>query len=185
MNECDNPENCKNGVCVNTVGSYYCICSPPWTLAIDRNSCVTPEEQAGEFFWLSVPERLQNQGLSKKNNRWSTKLTRKGWTWTWEKQNLDFKLITKGFLPVWCNIGKYYKTESTVNGWKAFLFQFFSCYFILQWLYSEKPSSSQSVHVYFLEHFTTTKRCSKCFSVQKLKTIKNNRKTLGIKSLPE
>uniref|UniRef100_A0A669DV60 Latent transforming growth factor beta binding protein 3 n=1 Tax=Oreochromis niloticus TaxID=8128 RepID=A0A669DV60_ORENI len=46
VNECENPENCKNGRCVDTPGSYYCICSPPWTLATDRNSCVTPEEQA-------------------------------------------------------------------------------------------------------------------------------------------
>ncbi|XP_038145033.1 latent-transforming growth factor beta-binding protein 3 isoform X3 [Cyprinodon tularosa] len=46
VNECDNPENCKNGFCVNTVGSYYCHCTPPWTLAVDRNSCVTLEEQA-------------------------------------------------------------------------------------------------------------------------------------------
>ncbi|KAM6906896.1 latent-transforming growth factor beta-binding protein 3 isoform 4-T4 [Xenentodon cancila] len=46
VNECEDPENCKNGLCVDTVGSYYCICSPPWTLAIDRNSCVSPEEQA-------------------------------------------------------------------------------------------------------------------------------------------
>nr|XP_043898568.1 latent-transforming growth factor beta-binding protein 3 isoform X2 [Solea senegalensis] len=46
VNECDDPANCKNGQCVNTPGSHYCICSPPWTLAIDRNSCVTPEEQA-------------------------------------------------------------------------------------------------------------------------------------------
>uniref|UniRef100_A0A7N6AUX7 Latent-transforming growth factor beta-binding protein 3 n=1 Tax=Anabas testudineus TaxID=64144 RepID=A0A7N6AUX7_ANATE len=46
VNECDDPTNCKNGHCVDTPGSYYCICSPPWTLATDRNSCVTPEEQA-------------------------------------------------------------------------------------------------------------------------------------------
>uniref|UniRef100_A0A8C5ESY3 Latent transforming growth factor beta binding protein 3 n=1 Tax=Gouania willdenowi TaxID=441366 RepID=A0A8C5ESY3_GOUWI len=45
-NECEDPENCKNGLCVDTPGSYYCVCSPPWTLATDRNSCVTPEEQA-------------------------------------------------------------------------------------------------------------------------------------------
>uniref|UniRef100_A0A3B4B8F8 Latent-transforming growth factor beta-binding protein 3 n=1 Tax=Periophthalmus magnuspinnatus TaxID=409849 RepID=A0A3B4B8F8_9GOBI len=46
LNECQDPANCKNGHCVDTPGSYYCICSPPWTLATDRNSCVTPEEQA-------------------------------------------------------------------------------------------------------------------------------------------
>uniref|UniRef100_A0AAQ5XIT2 Latent transforming growth factor beta binding protein 3 n=1 Tax=Amphiprion ocellaris TaxID=80972 RepID=A0AAQ5XIT2_AMPOC len=49
VNECEDPENCKNGLCVDTPGSYYCICSPPWALATDRNSCVTPEEQAGEW----------------------------------------------------------------------------------------------------------------------------------------
>lgn len=48
VNECEDPANCKNGHCVDTPGSYYCICSPPWMLATDRNSCVTPEEQAGE-----------------------------------------------------------------------------------------------------------------------------------------
>lgn len=47
VNECEDPANCKNGHCVDTPGSYYCICAPPWTLAMDRNSCVTPEEQAG------------------------------------------------------------------------------------------------------------------------------------------
>lgn len=47
INECEDPANCKNGHCVDTPGSYYCICAPPWTLAMDRNSCVTPEEQAG------------------------------------------------------------------------------------------------------------------------------------------
>lgn len=46
VNECEDPANCKNGHCVDTPGSYYCICAPPWTLATDRNSCVTPEEQA-------------------------------------------------------------------------------------------------------------------------------------------
>uniref|UniRef100_A0A8C2ZC10 Latent-transforming growth factor beta-binding protein 3 n=1 Tax=Cyclopterus lumpus TaxID=8103 RepID=A0A8C2ZC10_CYCLU len=46
VNECEDPANCGHGHCVDTPGSYYCICSPPWTLAIDRNSCVTPEEQA-------------------------------------------------------------------------------------------------------------------------------------------
>ncbi|XP_030294160.1 latent-transforming growth factor beta-binding protein 3 isoform X1 [Sparus aurata] len=46
VNECEDPANCKNGHCVDTPGSYYCICSPPWMLATDRNSCVTPEEQA-------------------------------------------------------------------------------------------------------------------------------------------
>ncbi|TNN60335.1 Latent-transforming growth factor beta-binding protein 3 [Liparis tanakae] len=46
VNECEDPANCGHGHCVDTPGSYYCICSPPWTLAIDRNSCMTPEEQA-------------------------------------------------------------------------------------------------------------------------------------------
>ena len=54
VNECEDPLNCKNGHCVDTPGSYYCICSPPWTLAIDRNGCVTPEEQAGESGWRVV-----------------------------------------------------------------------------------------------------------------------------------
>uniref|UniRef100_A0A8C1NZ39 Latent transforming growth factor beta binding protein 3 n=1 Tax=Cyprinus carpio TaxID=7962 RepID=A0A8C1NZ39_CYPCA len=46
VDECQDPANCKNGHCVNTQDSYYCICTPPWILATDRNSCVTPEEQA-------------------------------------------------------------------------------------------------------------------------------------------
>uniref|UniRef100_A0A8C1NUF5 Latent transforming growth factor beta binding protein 3 n=1 Tax=Cyprinus carpio TaxID=7962 RepID=A0A8C1NUF5_CYPCA len=49
VDECQDPANCKNGHCVNTQDSYYCICTPPWILATDRNSCVTPEEQAGEY----------------------------------------------------------------------------------------------------------------------------------------
>ena len=55
VDECQDPSNCKNGHCVDTPGSYYCICSPPWTLATDRNSCVTPEEQAGE--WSPTPRK--------------------------------------------------------------------------------------------------------------------------------
>ena len=55
VDECQDPSNCKNGHCVDTPGSYYCICSPPWTLATDRNSCVTPEEQAGE--WSHTPRK--------------------------------------------------------------------------------------------------------------------------------
>uniref|UniRef100_A0A8C7UZJ2 Latent transforming growth factor beta binding protein 3 n=1 Tax=Oncorhynchus mykiss TaxID=8022 RepID=A0A8C7UZJ2_ONCMY len=49
VDECQDPLNCKSGHCVDTPGSYYCICSPPWILATDRNSCVTLEEQAGEW----------------------------------------------------------------------------------------------------------------------------------------
>uniref|UniRef100_A0A8C9T821 Latent transforming growth factor beta binding protein 3 n=1 Tax=Scleropages formosus TaxID=113540 RepID=A0A8C9T821_SCLFO len=48
VDECQDPTNCRNGHCVDTPDSYYCICTPPWTLATDRNSCVTPEEQAGQ-----------------------------------------------------------------------------------------------------------------------------------------
>lgn len=48
VDECQYPANCKNGHCVNTQDSYYCICTSPWILATDRNGCVTPEEQAGE-----------------------------------------------------------------------------------------------------------------------------------------
>uniref|UniRef100_A0A674B5G2 Latent transforming growth factor beta binding protein 3 n=1 Tax=Salmo trutta TaxID=8032 RepID=A0A674B5G2_SALTR len=59
---CQDSLNCKNGHCVDTPGSYYCICSPPWILATDRNSCVTPEEQAGEWrrdvCFLQVDEDL-------------------------------------------------------------------------------------------------------------------------------
>lgn len=65
VNECADPSNCKNGHCVDTPGSYYCICSPPWTLATDRNSCVTPEEQAGECKHSAVGgfyEELQCSG---------------------------------------------------------------------------------------------------------------------------
>uniref|UniRef100_A0A8C8A9Z2 Latent transforming growth factor beta binding protein 3 n=1 Tax=Oryzias sinensis TaxID=183150 RepID=A0A8C8A9Z2_9TELE len=46
MNQCDDPEICKNGLCVKTQSSHYCSCTLPLILAIDRNSCVTPEEQA-------------------------------------------------------------------------------------------------------------------------------------------
>lgn len=56
VNKCQDPANCKNGRCVDTPGSYYCICDPPWTLATDRNSCVTPEEQAGECTHSAVGE---------------------------------------------------------------------------------------------------------------------------------
>uniref|UniRef100_A0A671KUG9 Latent-transforming growth factor beta-binding protein 3-like n=1 Tax=Sinocyclocheilus anshuiensis TaxID=1608454 RepID=A0A671KUG9_9TELE len=38
VDECLDLANCKNGHCVNTQDSYYCICTPPWILATDRNS---------------------------------------------------------------------------------------------------------------------------------------------------
>uniref|UniRef100_A0A8C1FLU4 Latent transforming growth factor beta binding protein 3 n=1 Tax=Cyprinus carpio carpio TaxID=630221 RepID=A0A8C1FLU4_CYPCA len=63
VDECQDPANCKNGHCVNTQDSYYCICTPPWILATDRNSCVTPEEQAGEYTHKDICFREVDEDL--------------------------------------------------------------------------------------------------------------------------
>lgn len=101
VNECEDPANCKNGHCVDTPGSYYCICSPPWTLATDRNSCVTPEEQAGECKHSAVGgfyEELQGSGgqqqfiLGKK--RWPSALV--GAVYVRKKTDFCAKLNEEG-----------------------------------------------------------------------------------------
>lgn len=39
-NECESEDMCPGGVCVNTLGSYYCKCEPPLVLDDTQRSCV-------------------------------------------------------------------------------------------------------------------------------------------------
>lgn len=40
VNECQDPRYCKNGVCINTPGSFHCICTQPLTFSAALKQCV-------------------------------------------------------------------------------------------------------------------------------------------------
>ena len=40
INECDNPDNCLYGTCVNREGSYICQCPPNYELNPSGTGCV-------------------------------------------------------------------------------------------------------------------------------------------------
>lgn len=40
INECQDPSYCKNGRCVNTPGSFHCICTQPLTFSAALKQCV-------------------------------------------------------------------------------------------------------------------------------------------------
>lgn len=40
INECDNPQICQYGTCINTPGSFVCECPPNYTLAPNGAGCV-------------------------------------------------------------------------------------------------------------------------------------------------
>lgn len=40
VNECEDPSYCRNGRCVNTPGSFHCICTQPLTFSAALKQCV-------------------------------------------------------------------------------------------------------------------------------------------------
>ncbi|XP_031427916.1 latent-transforming growth factor beta-binding protein 3 isoform X1 [Clupea harengus] len=46
VNECQDPSYCKNGECVNTPGSFHCICSQPLTFSAALKQCVYDDRTA-------------------------------------------------------------------------------------------------------------------------------------------
>ena len=46
IDECENPQICQYGTCVNTMGSFVCECPPEYSLAQNGAGCV------GKFFPL-------------------------------------------------------------------------------------------------------------------------------------
>lgn len=40
IDECDNPQICQYGTCVNTMGSFVCQCPPNYSLAQNGAGCV-------------------------------------------------------------------------------------------------------------------------------------------------
>lgn len=45
---------CRNGQCVNTIGSFQCLCNDGYEVALDGRTCV------GECFLLGLKKRAAN-----------------------------------------------------------------------------------------------------------------------------
>lgn len=46
VNECEDPSYCRNGKCVNTPGSFHCICQQPLTFSAALKQCVYDDRTA-------------------------------------------------------------------------------------------------------------------------------------------
>ncbi|TRY57352.1 hypothetical protein DNTS_024943 [Danionella cerebrum] len=46
VNECEDPSYCRNGRCVNTPGSFHCICTQPLTFSAALKQCVYDDRTA-------------------------------------------------------------------------------------------------------------------------------------------
>ncbi|XP_051541474.1 latent-transforming growth factor beta-binding protein 3-like isoform X1 [Myxocyprinus asiaticus] len=46
VNECEDPSYCRNGRCVNTLGSFHCICKQPLTFSAALKQCVYDDRTA-------------------------------------------------------------------------------------------------------------------------------------------
>lgn len=46
IDECNNPDNCQYGTCVNQKGTYLCVCPQNYVLNPSGTGCV------GEYMWL-------------------------------------------------------------------------------------------------------------------------------------
>uniref|UniRef100_A0A6Q2ZCU0 Latent transforming growth factor beta binding protein 3 n=1 Tax=Esox lucius TaxID=8010 RepID=A0A6Q2ZCU0_ESOLU len=60
INECQDPSYCKNGRCVNTPGSFHCICTQPLTFSAAHKQCVYDDRTAAhkDVCFLQVDEDL-------------------------------------------------------------------------------------------------------------------------------
>uniref|UniRef100_A0A8C9R2M8 Latent transforming growth factor beta binding protein 3 n=1 Tax=Scleropages formosus TaxID=113540 RepID=A0A8C9R2M8_SCLFO len=60
VNECQDPSYCKNGVCLNTPGSFHCICTQPLTFSAALKQCVYDDRTAAhkDICFLQVDEDL-------------------------------------------------------------------------------------------------------------------------------
>uniref|UniRef100_A0A667WRA5 Latent transforming growth factor beta binding protein 3 n=1 Tax=Myripristis murdjan TaxID=586833 RepID=A0A667WRA5_9TELE len=60
VNECQDPSYCKNGRCVNTPGSFHCICNQPLTFSAALKQCVYDDRTAAhkDVCFLQVDEDL-------------------------------------------------------------------------------------------------------------------------------
>lgn len=47
MDECQDPNSCIDGQCVNTEGSYNCFCTHPMVLDASEKRCIRPTESHG------------------------------------------------------------------------------------------------------------------------------------------
>lgn len=51
MDECQDPNSCIDGQCINTEGSYNCFCTHPMVLDASEKRCIRPTESHGMFIW--------------------------------------------------------------------------------------------------------------------------------------